>query len=283
MSLVSMRDVLLNAKKGGYAVTAFNIENMEMAQTVIRTAAELHSPVIIQTTPGTANYAGLDMLHAMVALEAEKVDIPVVLHLDHGDSYDRCIDAMKVKYTSIMIDGSKLPFEENVALTSSVVKEASKRGIDVEGELGTVGGKEDKHAVSSKEEIYTDPQQAKEFWQRTGVRSLAVAIGTAHGFYKGEPRLDFDRLDKIVKLIEVPIVIHGASGLSDDAVRRCVKLGACKVNFATELRAAMTKGVREALKDASIYDPKAFMKEGKKCVAEIVKHKILVCGCGDKA
>lgn len=283
MALVTTREMLLNAKRGGYAVTAFNIENMEMAQTVIQTAAEMRSPVMIQTTPGTIKYAGLDMLHAMVAVEAEKVDIPVALHLDHGDSYDLCMGALKAKYTSIMIDGSKLPFEENVALTKSVVEQAKQLGIDVEGELGTVSGKEDSHVVKSSEQIYTDPGQAKEFAERTGVNSLAVAIGTAHGFYKGVPKLDYDRLKKIIELVSVPIVLHGASGVPDEAVQRCIELGVCKVNFATELRAALTKGVREALLDEKVYDPKVFMKQGKKCVAETVKHKILVCGCNGKA
>lgn len=283
MALVTTREMLLNAKRGGYAVTAFNIENMEMAQTVIQTAAEMRSPVMIQTTPGTIKYAGLDMLHAMVAVEAEKVDIPVALHLDHGDSYDLCMGALKAKYTSIMIDGSKLPFEENVALTKSVVEQAKQLGIDVEGELGTVSGKEDSHVVKSSEQIYTDPGQAKEFAERTGVNSLAVAIGTAHGFYKGVPKLDYDRLKKIIELVSVPIVLHGASGVPDEAVQRCIELGVCKVNFATELRAALTKGVREALLDEKVYDPKVFMKQGKKYVAETVKHKILVCGCNGKA
>lgn len=283
MPLVTTREILLNARRGGYAVTAFNIENMEMAQIVIRTAAEMKSPVIIQTTPGTVKYAGMDMLRAMVAVEAAKVDIPVALHLDHGDSYDRCMEALREKYTSVMIDGSKLPYEENVALTKSVVEEAAKLGIDVEGELGTVSGKEDTHEVKSDEEIYTDPDQAKDFAERTGVHSLAVAIGTAHGFYKGEPKLDYDRLKKIIGLVSVPVVLHGASGVPDEAVRRTIELGICKVNFATELRAALTKGAREALKDEAVYDPKVFMNAGKKCVAETVRHKIEVCGCGNKA
>lgn len=283
MPLVSTRDLLLDAKRGGYAVAAFNIENMEMAQAVIRTADEMRSPVIIQTTPGTVNYAGFDMLRAMVAVEAAKTDMPVAVHLDHGDSYERCVAAIDSGYTSVMIDGSKLPYEENIAVTKAVVDLATKKNIDVEGELGRVGGKEDTHEVKAGEDIYTDPQQAKDFAERTGVRSLAVAVGTAHGFYKGEPKLDFGRLEKIIGLVNIPIVLHGASGVPDEAVRRVVGLGICKVNFATELRAALTKGVREALRDEAVYDPKVFMKQGKKQVAEIVKHKILVCGCDNRA
>ncbi len=283
MPLVTTRDLLLDARRGGYAVAAFNIENMEMAQAVIRTADEMRSPVIIQTTPGTINYAGFDMLRAMVAVEAAKTDMPVAVHLDHGDSYERCAAAIDSGYTSVMIDGSKLPYEENIAVTKAVVDLAAKKNIDVEGELGRVGGKEDTHEVKAGEDIYTDPQQAKDFAERTGVRSLAVAIGTAHGFYKGEPKLDFGRLEKIIGLISIPIVLHGASGVPDEAVRRAVGLGICKVNFATELRAALTKGVREALRDETVYDPKVFMKLGKKKVEEIVRHKIQVCGCDNKA
>lgn len=282
MSLVSMRNVLLNAKKSRYAVTAFNIENMEMAQTVIQTAAELRSPVIIQTTPGTIKYAGLSMLHAMVAEEAEKVDIPVVLHLDHGNSFELCCDAIREKYTSVMIDGSKLPFEENVELTSKVVRKAAQYGIDVEGELGLVGGKEDSHQVKSDAKIYTDPQQAYKFWKLTGVHSLAIAIGTSHGFYKGKPKLDFERLKEISKLVDIPIVLHGASGLPDEQIQKAVSLGICKVNFATELRAAFTSGVRKALFNQSVYDPKVFLHKGSESVAEIVRHKIAICGCERK-
>lgn len=283
MPLVSMRDVLPKAKRDGYAVTAFNIENMEMAQTVVRTAAELRSPVIVQTTPGTVKYAGLGMLRAMVAEEAGQADVPVVLHLDHGNSFELCADAIRAGYTSVMIDGSKLPYEENAALTARVVKMAADAGVDVEGELGTVGGKEDAHEVKSGAEIYTDPRQAAEFRERTGVRSLAVAIGTSHGFYKGVPKLDFGRLREIAGLVGVPIVLHGASGVPDEQVRRAVELGVCKVNFATELRAALTSGVREALRDESVYDPKAFLRKGSERVAEVVRHKIAVCGCGGKA
>ncbi|MGX8700747.1 class II fructose-bisphosphate aldolase [Caproiciproducens sp.] len=283
MPLVTTRELLLDARRGGYAVAAFNIENMEMVQTVIRTADEMRSPVIIQTTPGTVNYAGFNMLRAMVAVEAAKTDMPVAVHLDHGDSYERCAAAMDSGYTSVMIDGSKLPYEENIAVTKAVVDLAAKKNIDVEGELGRVGGKEDTHEVKAGEDIYTDPQQAKDFAERTGVRSLAVAVGTAHGFYRGEPKLDFGRLEKIVGLVNIPIVLHGASGVPDEAVRRAVGLGVCKVNFATELRAALTKGVREALGDEAVYDPKVFMKLGKKQVGEVVRHKIQVCGCDNRA
>lgn len=282
MPLVSMRDLLLDAKKGGYAVAAFNVENMEMVKVIIGTAQEMRSPVILQTTPGSVKYAGLDTMRAMAAVEAEKFDIPVVLHLDHGDSFELCQNAMRAKYTSVMIDGSKLPYEENIALTASVVAQAKKFGIDVEGELGTVGGKEDTHTVKAGEEIYTDPQQAVDFWEKTGVRSLAVAVGTAHGFYKGEPKLDFERLGKIVSMVGVPIVLHGASGVPDAQVRRAVEIGVCKVNFATELRAAMTNGVRDVLKDESVYDPKKYMRKGMERVAEVVRHKIELCGCGGK-
>ncbi len=278
MALVSTGRMLLDAQEGHYAVPAFNFENMEMLQAVLCAAAAMKSPVILQTTPGTVRYAGLAMLRAMAAAESQKYDIPVALHLDHGNSLQICREALEQKYTSVMIDGSKLDFEHNVGLTRSVTEAASPFQIAVEGELGTVGGKEDDLAVGPGEARYTSPGQAEEFVRRTGVSSLAVAIGTAHGFYKGEPHLNFDRLREIRQKVSVPIVLHGASGLPDESVRRCVELGCCKVNFATELRAAFTEGVREALKDETIYDPKAFMKPGRKDVEDLVKHKIRVCG-----
>lgn len=283
MPLVTSKRMLEDAQKGNYAVTAFNIENMEMVQAVLETATELRAPVMIQTTPGTVKYAGVKMLAAMVHAAAMSCPVPVALHLDHGESFDLAVQALHAGYTSIMIDGSKLPFEENIAISKRVVEMSHAVGIPVEAELGKVGGKEDGLEVSEKSAIYTDPAEAKEFVKQTGIDSLAVAIGTAHGFYKGEPKLDFERLGKIRKVVEVLLVLHGASGVPDDMVRKAVSLGISKVNFATELRAALTRGVRDALVDQSIIDPKKFMAGGKKAVQEIVKQKINLCGSAGKA
>ncbi len=283
MPLVTSKRMLEDAQKGNYAVAAFNIENMEMVQAVLETATELQAPVMIQTTPGTVKYAGVKMLAAMVHAAAKSCPVPVALHLDHGESFDLAVQALHSGYTSIMIDGSKLPFEENIAISKRVVEMSHAVGIPVEAELGKVGGKEDGLVVSDKSATYTDPAEAKEFVKQTGLDSLAVAIGTAHGFYKGEPKLDFERLGEIRKFVEVLLVLHGASGVPDDMVRKAIALGISKVNFATELRAALTRGVREALVDQSIIDPKKFMAGGKKAVQEIVKQKINLCGSAGKA
>jgi tagatose 1,6-diphosphate aldolase GatY/KbaY len=277
MPLVTSKKFLLDAQKGGYAIGAFNCENMEMVQAIIAAAEELKSPVIIQTTPGTVKYGGLAYYYANVYAGASRATVPVALHLDHGSSYELASQAYREGYTSIMIDGSKLPFEENIALSRKVVEMCSVSNIPVEAELGRVGGKEDD--LVSNEDIYTDPAKAVEFAKKTGVTSFAVAIGTAHGFYAKKPVLDINRLTEIRKVIDIPLVLHGASGLTDEQVTECVKRGICKVNFATELRDAFSKGVKKVIGDnPNVIDPKTYNKEGRECVKELVKHKILVCG-----
>lgn len=284
MSLVRMQDVLGKAQKERYAVGAFNAENMEMVQAIVDAAQELNSPVIIQTTPSTIAYADVDMFYGITAAAAKKVSVPVVLHLDHGNSFDLCEAAVRAGYTSVMIDGSKLSFEENVLLSQKVADVGRAFGVDVEAELGTVGGKEDSHVVSDKDALYTNPLQAKEFVERTKIQSLAVAIGTAHGFYKGEPKLDFERLQEIRKMVDIPLVLHGASGVPDKAVREAIVYGISKVNVATELRVAYTEGVKSVLKqDEAVYDPKKYQAAGRQKVKEAVKEKILLCGSANKA
>lgn len=274
MPLVTSKELLFDAQKNGYAVGAFNAENMEMVQAIIAAAEELGAPVIIQTTPSTVKYASTALYAANVRAAAEAASVPVCLHLDHGNSFELCESALENGYTSVMIDGSQKAFEENIALTQKVVAKAHQMGIPVEAELGTVGGKEDDLEAQGG---CTLPREALEFVKRTGIDSLAVAIGTAHGVYKKEPKLDVERLKEICAIVSVPLVLHGASGLSDDAVRECIKQGICKVNFATELRQAYTKGVREALADESVIDPKVFGKLGREYVKALVIEKIKVC------
>lgn len=282
MSLTTTEEMLNRAQKGGYAVGAFNVENMEMAQAVIQAAVEMRAPVMIQTTPSTIKYAGLDLYYANVAALAQKAPVPVALHLDHGSSFDLAMQAIRAGYTSIMIDGSHQVFEENIALTRRVVEAAAPNGIPVEAELGKVGGKEDD--LDGGNSGYTVPEEAKEFVCRTGVSSLAVAIGTAHGVYKGTPKLDVERLKEIRKLVEIPLVLHGASGLSDESVKECIREGICKVNFATELRIAYSDGVKAVLaENPDVFDPKAYGKVGRERVKEVVKNRIAVCGCCGKA
>lgn len=282
MSFVTSEKMLLDAQKGGYAVGAFNVENMEMVMAVIAAAEELKAPLMLQTTPSTVKYAGLSMYLANVKTAAERASVPVCMHLDHGDSFELAMRALRTGYSSIMIDGSHNVFEENIRVTRSVVDACSPSGIPVEAELGKVGGKEDD--LDGGNGGYTDPLEAKEFVEGTGVGSLAVAIGTAHGVYRGEPKLDLDRLAEIRKAVDIPLVLHGASGLSEEAVVESIKRGICKVNFATELRIAYTDGVKEFLSaNPDAFDPKKYGKAAMERVREIVKLRMKMCGCDGKA
>ncbi|MCI9163706.1 MAG: class II fructose-1,6-bisphosphate aldolase [Lachnospiraceae bacterium] len=283
MSLVTTKQLLSEAQKGGYAVGAFNVENMEMVQAVIAAAEELRSPVIMQTTPSTVKYAGLDYFYANVRVAAERASVPVVMHLDHGSSFELAMQALRAGYTSIMIDGSHESFEENIAVSKAVADACHPSGIPVEAELGKVGGKED-DLDGGEDNPYTDPQQAKEFVLATGVDSLAVGIGTAHGVYQGVPRLDVERLSEIRKVVAIPLVLHGTSGVPDEAVRECIQRGICKVNYATDLRIAFTKGVNEVLgQKPDTIDPKKYNAQGREEVKQYVMSKIKVCGSTGKA
>ena len=285
---VTTREMLLAAQAGKYAIGAFNCENMEMAMAIVAAAEAQRAPVMLQTTPSTVSYAGLDMFYANVRALAERASVPVALHLDHGSSYELAIAAMEAGYSSVMIDGSHESFEDNIAVSRRVVEVASAKDIPVEAELGKVGGKEDDLDGGSGNG-YTDPTDAVEFVKATGVSSLAVAIGTAHGVYVGTPVLDVARLAEIRKALEaagvsIPLVLHGASGLTDESVRECIAEGICKVNFATELRQAYSAGVKEVLaKDPDVYDPKKYGKVAMAKVQALVEDRIKVCGANGKA
>ena len=282
MPLVTSKQMLTDAQKGGYAVGAFNAENMEMVKAIIKAAEELKAPVMIQTTPSTVKYASLEMFVGMVAAEARDASVPVCLHLDHGSSFELAVRAIKEGYTSVMIDGSKLPFDENIDVSARVTAVAHPNNIPVEAELGKVGGKEDD--LEAVADTNTDPMEAKEFVEKTGIDSLAVAIGTAHGFYVGTPVLDKERLSEIRAVVDIPLVLHGASGLSDEDVKDCVKRGICKVNFATELRVAYTDAGKALLKEKpETFDPKKLGEVGMAAVTELVKNRMKVCGCDGKA
>lgn len=282
MSFVTSKQMLLDAQAGGYAVGAFNAENMEMVQAIIAAAEEVKAPVMIQTTPSTVKYASLALYLANVKAEAEKASVPVCIHLDHGSSFELAMQALRTGYTSIMIDGSHSVFEENIALTKRVVDACAPSRVPVEAELGKVGGKEDD--LDGGAGGYTVPEEAKEFAEKTGVDSLAVAIGTAHGVYSGVPKLDLDRLTEIRKLVDIPLVLHGASGLSDDAVRESIRRGICKVNFATELRIAYSDGVKKVLSEnPEVFDPKKYGAVGRENVKQLVMNRMKVCGCDGRA
>lgn len=282
MPLTTSATMLTNAQVGGYAVGAFNVENMEMVKAVIAAAEELRAPVMLQTTPSTVKYGSLETYRAIVAAEARKASVPVCLHLDHGSSFDLAARAIHAGYTSVMIDGSHESFEDNIAVSKKVADMANACGIPVEAELGKVGGKEDD--LESDGDANTDPAEAAEFVTRTGVTSLAIGIGTAHGFYVGTPVLDKKRVSEIREVVSVPLVLHGASGLSDDDVRECVSRGICKVNFATELRVAYTDAGKKLLAEKpDTFDPKKLGVVGMEAVKELVKNRMLVCGCDNKA
>ena len=282
MAYVTTKELLADAVSHRYAVGAFNCENLEMAMAIVAAGEACRAPLIIQTTPSTVNYASVGLFAAMVRELAENAKIPVALHLDHGSSYELCEAALDAGYSSVMIDGSKESLEDNIALTKRVVSLASEKGIPVEAELGTVGGKED--STFSSGTAYTDPDDALRFVRETGCSSLAVGIGTAHGVYKGTPVLDTGRLslikDKLVSAgLELPLVLHGASGLSEEAIRECIARGIAKVNFATELRQAYTEGVKEyLLSDPDCFDPKKYGRAAMKKVQEAVIRRIEVCG-----
>jgi tagatose 1,6-diphosphate aldolase GatY/KbaY len=270
--------MLLDAQSGGYAVAAFNVENMEMAQAVVSAAEEIRAPVIVQTTSGTLKYAPPAVYAGIVERLARNVKAPIAMHLDHGNSLELARACIAAGYTSLMIDGSLLPFSGNVALTQSVVQIAG--GLPVEAELGTVGGKEDGHNAKPQ---YTDPGEAAQFVAATGIFSFAVAIGTAHGVYKGTPVLDIALLDRIRETVSIPLVLHGTSGVPHDQVRACIRRGICKVNYATELRIAFSDGVKGVLKQTpDVFDPKRYLSAGREAVKARALELIRLCGSDGK-
>ncbi|MEC3607628.1 tagatose bisphosphate family class II aldolase [Bacillus glycinifermentans] len=276
--LTNTKKMLLDAQANGYAVPAFNIHNLETVQAVTETAEALRSPVILAATPGTFSYAGRDYIQAIAETAAARCTIPVALHLDHHEEIDDIRESLQLGTKSVMIDASHHPFAENAAIVEKVVQYAKQKDATVEAELGRLGGKEDDLVVNEADAYYTDPDAAKEFVDRTGIDSLAVAIGTAHGLYASEPKIDFDRLADIQKRVSIPLVLHGASGIPEQDVRRCIELGCAKVNIATELKIPFSDKLRRFLNehpDAS--DPRTYMAPAKEAMKKIVEEKIYMC------
>ncbi|MFH1145435.1 MAG: class II fructose-1,6-bisphosphate aldolase [bacterium] len=291
--------VLRKAQKEWYAVPALNVQNLETVLAVLQAAEDSRSPVFVQTSAGAISYAGLDNLLAMITVAAEQVSVPVVLHLDHGKELSLVEQAIKAGYCSVMYDGSSLPYQQNVKNTKKIVSLAHRHGIAVEAELGTIRGMED---FVSADDYLTDPHQAREFVKATGCDSLAVAIGTAHGAYKfkGKPKLDFKRLERIAQVVKIPLVLHGASGVRrsdvtlaerwgaklgnaqgvpDSAIRKAIKLGVAKINIDSDLRLAFMTGLRKALqKNPSSLDPREALGEAKQLTYETAKKKIKLFG-----
>ncbi len=304
--LLTNKDLLVPARKRGYAVGAFNINNLEALLAVTEAATEEKSPSIIAVTPGAIKYGGLPYLSNMVKTAAEICPMPLSLHLDHGEEFETVSKCIKAGFTSVMIDGSRLKFEENVALTKRVVDIAHPKGITVEAELGRLAGVEEK-TVDEKEAVLTDPDSAKEFVDRTDVDALAVAVGTSHGAYKfkAEPRLDFERLRKISMKIDLPLVLHGASsvpswiiekaskygaelkgakGIPEQHIKQAISLGIAKINIDTDLRLAFTATIREVLANSPReYDPRKFLGAAKDAMKEVVRSKMRLFGSSAKS
>lgn len=307
MALVTTKEMFEKAYKGNYAIGAFNVNNMEIVQGIVDAAKVVKAPLILQVSAGARKYAKPAYLKKLVEAAIIDSGLDIALHLDHGDSFEICKQCIDDGFTSVMIDGSHLPFEENIALTKQVVEYAHARGVVVEAELGKLAGVEDEVNVKAEDATYTDPDQAVEFVKRTGVDSLAIAIGTSHGAYKfkGEPKLDFARLEKITNLLPgFPLVLHGAStvipefvelcnkyggdipgaqGVPEHMLREAGKLGVCKINIDTDLRLAMTAAIRQYLaENPKEFDPRKYLGVGRDAIVEMVKHKIVdVLACNE--
>ena len=308
MPLVTTRDMFEKSMKEKFAIGAFNVNNMEIIQGIVDAAAAQNSPVILQASASAIKYARIGYLKKMVEAALDEYDIPVALHLDHGPDFETCKMCIDHGFSSVMIDGSKYDFEENVALTKKVVEYAHSKGVVVEAELGKLAGIEDDVNVDAKDAMYTDPAQAEEFVKRTGCDSLAIAIGTSHGAYKfkGEAKLRFDILKQIKERIpNTPIVLHGASTVIPELVETCNKYGAdipgakgvpdeilheasisgvSKINVDTDLRLAMTAGIRKTFaEEPNVFDPRKYLGNARDLIKEVVKHKMIdVFGSSNK-
>ncbi len=309
MPLVTSTEMFRKAYEGGYAIGAFNVNNMEIIQGITEAAKEENAPLILQVSKGARKYANHTYLMKLIEAALEETNLPICVHLDHGEDFEICKQCVDGGFTSVMIDGSMRPFEENMRVTKQVVEYAHSKGVVVEGELGKLAGIEDDINVSDKDSAFTDPDQVEEFVNNTGVDSLAIAIGTSHGAYKfkGEPRLRFDILEEVQKRLPgFPIVLHGSSsvipefvetinkyggdmpgakGVPEDMLRKAAGMAVCKINIDSDLRLAMTAGIREQFaKNPGNFDPRKYLGPGRDNIKRLVKRKIVdVLGCSNKA
>ena len=311
MALVTTKDMFSKAYEGGYAIGAFNVNNMEIIQGITAAASELRAPLILQVSKGARAYASHVYLMKLVEAAVEETGLPIALHLDHGDSFELCKSCIDGGFTSVMIDASGKPFEENIAITKQVVEYAHDHGVVVEAELGTLAGIEDEVKVAHGDASYTRPEEVQEFVERTGCDSLAIAIGTSHGAYKfkpgTKPQLRFDVLEAVEKnLPGFPIVLHGSSsvpqnfvdeinkyggnmpgaiGVPEDQLRQAARSAVCKINIDSDLRLAMTATIRKYFAEhPADFDPRQYLKPARAAIKEMVKHKIVdVLGCDGKA
>ncbi|EAS2169718.1 tagatose-bisphosphate aldolase subunit KbaY [Salmonella enterica] len=283
MSIISTKYLLRDARAKGYAVPAFNIHNAETIQAILEVCSEMKSPVILAGTPGTFKHIALEEIYALCNAYSGSFGIPLALHLDHHESLDDIRHKVNAGVRSAMIDGSHFPFEENVKLVKSVVDFCHSRDCSVEAELGRLGGVEDDMSVDAENAFLTDPQEARRFVELTGVDSLAVAIGTAHGLYTKTPQIDFQRLAEIREVVDIPLVLHGASDVPDEYVRRTIESGVCKVNVATELKIAFATAVKKWFtENPEGNDPRYYMRVGMDAMKEVVRSKITICNSYEK-
>ena len=311
--LVGTKEMFQKAQEGNFAIGAYNVNNMELLQAIVEAAEETKSPIILQCSAGARKYANQTYLVKLVEAALETSTIPIALHLDHGEDFEICKECIDGGFSSVMIDGSRFPLEENIAVTKKVVDYAHERGVSVEAELGKLAGVEDDVKVDAKDATYTDPAEAARFVKETGCDSLAIAIGTSHGAFKfaGEPKLDFERLAEIKKAVDeavgydFPLVLHGASSVPQDLVEKCNKYGAdipgskgvpeemlayaakngiAKINIDTDLRLALTSTIREEFAtNPSNFDPRGYLKPARAAVKELVKHKMTMLGTAGNA
>ena len=282
--LVTGKQILQHADEHGYAVGAFNVNNMEIIQAIAQAADELRAPVILQASQGAIKYAGIEYITSLVKTTAQQIDVPIALHLDHGTDFNEIMSCIRNGFTSVMIDASKHELEENIRLTKEIVKIAHAVGVSVEAELGKIGGTEDQIVVSEAEATYTDPEEARIFVEETGVDSLAIAVGTAHGVYKGEPKVDIDRIKEIDRVVSVPLVLHGSSGVPYNTLEKAVGAGIRKINIDTDIRASFAGSVKAFVtENPDEIDPRKILKPARAAMAETVKEKIKVFGSDAKA
>lgn len=280
MGLVTLREILKDTREKHYAVGGFNMNSYEDSYGMIMGAARKRSPIIIMTSMACVKYVGLKALVGMIRGTADTFNIPVCLHLDHATDLDLIKACVGAGFTSVMIDASKKEYEENIAITKSVVEFAHTYGCSVEAELGKLGGREENVEVSDADKAYTNPEDVPRFVEETGIDALAVAIGTAHGFYKAEPKIDFDRLEKITKITDCPLVLHGGTGVPEEDFRRCVRMGMSKINVGTQLKKDYTDALKKAVHELpdTEYDPRPFMRPVKEACAQAIMAKIDIFG-----
>lgn len=286
MSLVSMKKMLDDAKVGKYAIGQFNINNLEFTQAILQAAKEEHSPVILGVSEGAAQYmGGFPVVVAMTKslMEFYQVSVPVAIHLDHGSSLEKCLEAIRSGFTSVMIDASHYPLEKNIELTKRVAESAQSAGVSVEAELGRIGGQEDDLIVEESQAFYAIPEECYQLVQQTSIDCLAPALGSVHGPYKGKPSLGFDRMKQIQDLTGVPLVLHGGTGIPTEDIQRAISLGTAKINVNTENQLVFTKIVREVLHSKQgLYDPRKFLGPAREAIKETVKAKMREFGSTQK-